>query len=156
MTGPVDDSSPSGARVLVVEDSAVEAMLLERALTEFGYAVIGPFATGEEAIAAARRERPDLILMDVALTGRLSGIEAAEQIVAERPSLVVFLTAYGDLQMKERMQRIAGSAVLGKPFSERILELTLRQLLNDRARLSPPTSSPQPDHQQTVRSQKSP
>ena len=121
------------ARVLLVEDDGMEAMLMEQILSELRYEVLGPVATGEAALEVARRERPDLVLMDVRLQGAMSGIDAAEILHREQDCPLVFVTAYGDPELGSRMRRIAGFAVLGKPVSDRIVAMTLRQVLSDRA-----------------------
>jgi CheY-like chemotaxis protein len=133
--GRVDKISPE-ARVLIVEDDPIEAMLIHRVVSDLRYAVLGPVATGEAALELARREKPDVVLMDVGLQGRMSGLEVAERLGDEQGCPCVFVTAYCDLEMGERMRRIAGSGVLGKPISDRILALTLRQVLDDRGRRS--------------------
>ena len=130
------------ARVLIVEDDAMEAMLIERVVSDLRYAVLGPVATGEAALELARRERPDVVLMDVRLQGRMNGVDAAELLRAEQDCPCVFVTAYGDPEMSERMRRIAGFAVLGKPISDRIVELTLRQVLDDRSGRTPAVTRP--------------
>jgi 1,2-diacylglycerol 3-beta-glucosyltransferase len=132
IAGEESGARPPGARVLIVEDDALEALLIERVVSDLHYAVLGPVATGEAALELARRERPDLVLMDVRLQGRMSGVEAAERLREEQDCPCVFMTAYGDPEMSARMRRIAGFAVLGKPISDRIVELTLRQVLEDR------------------------
>jgi len=126
------ESSRRSAGILIVEDDGLLAMMVEDFVAGLGYEIVASVATGEGAIAAAREHRPDLVLMDVSLQGGLSGIDAAEAICAERPCLIVFMTAYGDPGTTERMKRIAGSAVMGKPISLEILRLTLQQLLRER------------------------
>lgn len=117
------------ARILVVEDDALVGMALEALLTGLGYVIHGPVRTAEAAVQAARELFPDLILMDVKLADDRDGVEAAEAIRAERACPIVFVTAYGDPDMRRRMNRIAGIAVLGKPVSEPLVRMTLRQLL---------------------------
>jgi CheY-like chemotaxis protein len=134
MTAGAEGSRPRpSARVLIVEDDGMEAMLMERVVSDLRYEVLRPVASGEAAQALARRERPDLVLMDVRLQGAMSGIDAAEILRDEQDCPLVFVTAYGDPQLGERMRRIAGFAVLGKPISDRIVALTLRQVLSDRS-----------------------
>ena len=123
----------SHPRVLIVEDNGIEAMLIERVVSDLRYEVLGPVATGEAALDLARREKPDVVLMDVQLQGSMSGVDAAEALREEQDCPLVFVTAYGDPEMGARMRRLAGFAVLGKPISDRIVELTLRQVLDDRS-----------------------
>ena len=53
---------------------------LKNTISNLGYEVIGVVRTGEEAFSKAFEEKPDLILMDIMLSGKLNGIETAEQI----------------------------------------------------------------------------
>src|ERR671926_1021961 len=90
MTTPADKS----IRVLLVDDHAVVRKgmraLLDR---EPGLEVVGEADDGEQAVHAADRLRPDVILMDLEMP-RLGGIEATQQISAAHPeSRIVVLTA---------------------------------------------------------------
>jgi two-component system cell cycle response regulator DivK len=85
----------AGKRILVVEDNEENRNLLRDLLTAFDYELIEAL-TGEEGIAAAERERPDLILMDIQLPG-IDGYETTRQIKAN-PTLkhipIVAVTSY--------------------------------------------------------------
>jgi two-component system cell cycle response regulator DivK len=88
-------------------------------------------ATGEEGVAAAARERPDLILMDIQLPG-LDGHEATRRIKAD-PALrgvpVIAVTSYA-LSGDDRKAFDAGcDAYVTKPFSPRALLQTIRKFL---------------------------
>ena len=65
------------ARRLVVDDEAQIRRVLRTTLSSHGY-IIREAATGEEAVEAARKERPDLIIVDVNMPG-IGGIEAARK-----------------------------------------------------------------------------
>jgi CheY-like chemotaxis protein len=121
-------STPSDARILLVEDDTILALEIERVAAELGHTTFVS-VSGEDAIAQARRLRPDLVIMDVKLKGELDGIAAAEAIKRELGCEVVFMTAYGDPDLARDMRRLAGPDVLGKPISEAILRLTLKQKL---------------------------
>lgn len=114
--------------VLVVEDDTILAMEVERMAAALGYVSL-VCVSGEDAIAAARRLRPKLVLMDVKLRGDIDGIAAAEAIKGELGCEIVFMTAYGDPAIARDMRRIAGVDVLGKPISEPILRLMLKEKL---------------------------
>ena len=66
--------------ILIVEDQVIVAMTIETQLIELGYGISGITASGEEAIQMARDLQPDLILMDIDLSGRIDGITAAREI----------------------------------------------------------------------------
>jgi CheY-like chemotaxis protein len=71
----------SGKKILVVDDKEDSRVLVAKVLRLHGYEVIGA-GSGEEAIALAPKERPDLILMDVRLPGGINGLEATRLIKA--------------------------------------------------------------------------
>jgi AmiR/NasT family two-component response regulator len=72
---------------------------------------------GEEAVALARREEPDLAVMDVKMP-RLDGIEAARRILEERPIPIVMVTAYGERELVARAVEAGVFGYLVKPFRE--------------------------------------
>jgi DNA-binding NarL/FixJ family response regulator len=81
------------ARVLIVDDHEAFRAWASSALREDGLEVVSEAATGEEAIAAARAHRPDLILLDIQLPD-ISGFEVAERLRGE--AAVVVLTSSRD------------------------------------------------------------
>jgi CheY-like chemotaxis protein len=118
----------SAARILVVEDEAVVAMSECFVLESLGYQVTSSVASGEQAIAAAERESPDLVLMDVRLQGRMSGLEAAREIRRRFGIPIVFVTANeGDELDPADLQSPA--ARIPKPFTDQQLERALRETL---------------------------
>jgi DNA-binding response OmpR family regulator len=117
-------------KVLVVEDDSILAMRVEDLLRELGYVPV-VCVSGEDAVETARLIEPALVLMDVRLRGDMTGLEAAEIIRDELACPIAFMTAYGDRDTAARMRRIAGDNVMGKPLSEPILRMTIRQLIRD-------------------------
>ncbi len=116
-----------GTSVLVVEDEALIAMGITRCLTSLGYAVRGPSATGEAAIELATGDPPDVVLMDIRLSGRLSGIETAARLREQGLNVpIVFLTAYADPAALGRAENVGTFGYLVKPFEERELHATLQ------------------------------
>ena len=75
---------------------------------------------GEEAVALARSEQPDLAILDVKMP-RLDGIEAARRILDERPVPIVMLTAYGQDELVARAVEAGVFGYLVKPFREQDL-----------------------------------
>ena len=79
--------------------------------------VVGEARDGEEAVALARSERPDVAIMDVRMP-KLDGIEAARRILDERPIPIVMLTAYGQDELVGRAVEAGVFGYLVKPFRE--------------------------------------
>lgn len=103
-------------RILQVEDEAITAMQMDSALRAIpGCATLPHVATGEAAIASARKNRPDLILMDIGLAGPMDGIEAASAIRRESEVPIIFITGYEDAGLKARAESLRPLAFLMKP-----------------------------------------
>src|SRR5881397_937055 len=104
-------------RVLVAEDETIIRLDLRDLLERSGFEVCAEARDGEEAVALARSERPDLALLDVKMP-RLDGIEAARRILEERPIPIVMLTAYGQDDLVARAVEAGVFGYLVKPFRE--------------------------------------
>ena len=96
MLHTIDPTNTTKARVLIVEDESIVRWDIENTLKERGHSVVASCATGEEAVELCEEHRPQVVLMDIALAGGLSGIEAAKRIRERTGSAVVFLTANSD------------------------------------------------------------
>ena len=110
---PVRAQRPTdGARVLLVEDDPEVADMIAAALREAGYDVTRA-ANADEALAMLQAAAPiDLLLSDVVMPGRLSGVDLVREARRLRPHLpIVLATGYS-----EEVSRTAGVRVLLKPF----------------------------------------
>ncbi len=115
-------------RILVVEDHEENRNIVRDLLQSAGYEMIEAL-TGEEGVALAERERPDLILMDIQLPG-FDGYEATRQIKAN-PALraipIIAVTSYA-LSGDDQKALAAGcDAYVTKPFSPRALLAKIRE-----------------------------
>ncbi len=117
------------AKILIVEDEAFFAQNLKIHLEHVGYEVLGIVASGESAVDSVAASRPDLVMMDIILEGKMDGIEAAQLIRSRFNVPVLYLTAYADEHLFQRAKITEPSAYLLKPFSERELQLTIETAL---------------------------
>ncbi len=106
------------SKILVVDDEAIITMQLEERLTAMGYTVAGMAASGEDAVDKARRIRPDLVLMDIVMPGKMNGIEAAKIVTQELDIPVVFVTSYADDAIIEKAKSVRPYGYIVKPFNE--------------------------------------
>lgn len=104
------------SRILVVEDERLVAINLELTLESLGFEVVGNVASGEEAVHQANEMKPELVLMDILLAGKMDGIEAAEQIRSIHDIPIVYLSAYSDSPSFERVKKTEPYGYLTKPF----------------------------------------
>jgi two-component system cell cycle response regulator DivK len=120
----------SAKRVLVVDDNEDNRRILRDLLSHAGFEVVEAL-TGEDAVARAATDRPDLVLMDIQLPG-IDGYEATRRIKAQ-PALarvpVIAVTSYA-LSGDEGKARDAGcDGYVAKPFSPRALLALVRERL---------------------------
>jgi AmiR/NasT family two-component response regulator len=112
-------------RILVAEDETIIRLDLRDLLERAGFEVCAEARDGEEAVALARSEHPDLAIMDVKMP-RLDGIEAARRILDENPIPIVMLTAYGQEELVSRAVEAGVFGYLVKPFREQDLLPAIR------------------------------
>ena len=103
-------------QLLVVEGEQSIALDLSRRLTALGLTVVATVVSGEEAIQSAAQWRPDLALVDVALSGAMDGIALALQLRTMYDIPVIFLTADFDPTTLERAKVAAPYGYVQKPF----------------------------------------
>ncbi|BBL64150.1 response regulator [Methanosarcina mazei] len=106
---------------MIVEDEHIVAMGIKRMLKSLGYTVTGVASSGKDAISKAESTFPDLILMDIMLKGELDGVEAAKEIKERFDVPIVYLTAYSDSNILERVKKTGPSGYIVKPFDEKDL-----------------------------------
>lgn len=113
----VESPSPARKRILVVEDNELNMKLLNDVLEAHGYAVMST-TRGAVAVEWARRERPDLILMDLQLPD-LSGLDATQRIKADPQTCgipVVAVTAFAMTGDEKRALDHGCDAYVAKPI----------------------------------------
>ena len=108
-------------RILIVEDEMIIALSIQKTLERLGYSVPGIAVTGEDAIGMAKDLSPDLVLMDIILSGDMDGIEAARRIRMRSDQPIIYLTANADGATVERARDTQPYGYLNKPVNERDL-----------------------------------
>ncbi|MFZ0721268.1 MAG: response regulator [Xanthobacteraceae bacterium] len=104
-------------RVLLVEDEALVAMMIQETMTEFGFQVIGPVSTASEALAAARNSQFEAAVLDINLGDGM--VYTVAEILSKRGVPFVFVTGY-DAESVD--SRFAGVPVLQKPIERNMLQ----------------------------------
>ncbi len=115
--------------ILIVENDTAFAEELEGTLKELGYEIAGRVASGEEAIQVAGEWGPDLVLMDISLSGSMDGIEASEKIQCRFSIPVVYLTGHAEEETLQRAKKTEPYGYLQKPASPTELRNTIETAL---------------------------
>jgi PAS domain S-box-containing protein len=116
-------------RVLIVEDESIVGIDLKQTLIKLNYQVLDVVRTGEDAIKKAIENKPDVILMDIMLGGRITGIEAVQRIKENIDVPVIYLTAYADDKTIQSAKLTDPFGYLLKPFDERSLHSSIEMAL---------------------------
>ena len=111
-------------QILIVEDDGLLAQDLEYRLESLNYEVCAKTIFANEAISLARDLHPDLVLMDIQLSGEMDGIQAAEQI-RTFPTPIVFVTGHLDGPILERAKLTEPCGYVRKPFETADLKVAI-------------------------------
>jgi response regulator NasT len=120
--------------VIVAEDEAIIRLDIVETLKESGFDVIGQAGDGAEAVRLALELKPQLVLMDIKMTGT-DGLQAAE-ILKEHKVPVVLLTAFSSPELVERASEAGVYSYVVKPFNPSNLIPALRIALSLHERMS--------------------
>jgi DNA-binding response OmpR family regulator len=140
-------------KVLIVEDDLMLADFAEEILVEYGYEVTGIARTVAEAIALARRSRPDLVILDLRLADGGLGTDFASQLPAVGRPGILYVT--GNMSQLA-LTAADGDACLSKPYRSadlvRGLEIVAGMVATGKAQPPFPDGF-QPLHPATTKSQ---
>lgn len=112
-------------KVLIVEDDAIIAQLIEHHLMEFGHHVLDVAHNSERALDLIHNLKPDLVLLDIHILGSKDGIQVAEVIRSKYDIPFIFLTALSDKGTLERAKDVRPSGYIVKPFKASDLETSI-------------------------------
>ncbi|HEY3694341.1 response regulator [Phenylobacterium sp.] len=113
--------------VLIIEDEPVIAADIEALVRELGHNVSDIVATRQEAVEAATRAAPGLVLADIQLADGSSGVDAVKDILAEHDTPVIFITAFPERLLTG--ERPEPTFLITKPFQPETVKAAIGQAL---------------------------
>ena len=119
-------------RVLICDDEPYIVESVSYVVRKAGFDVVTA-EDGEEALAAAHREKPDLVFLDIMMPG-IAGDEVCRRLKADpstKDTHVVILTARGQEEDERRAMEMGADEFMTKPFSPRKLRARILELLGD-------------------------
>lgn len=123
----------TGKTVLIVDDEEVVRDFFARTLTE--YRVLTA-AGGEEALETVKKDKPDLVLLDIKMPG-IDGIETLRQIKQIDESIaVIMLSAHGTLETNLEAARLGAYSSIAKPFDLNDMKSVIKSALVKKKRLT--------------------
>lgn len=122
--------SMADRRIMVVEDEEILRLGTTLHLKSFGYDVVGNFRSGEEAVKNVIDLKPDVILMDINLAGKMDGIETVKEIRKKLDIPVVYLSVYSDSETIKRAESTNLFRYMIKPLDEDELKFTIEAAID--------------------------
>lgn len=117
------------ANILIVEDEKIIGLDIQHRLRSLNYNVIGLVRSGEEAIVFIRKNRPEIVLMDIMLAGKLDGIETSVIVKKEFQLPVIFTTSLSDEETVDRAKITEPFGYIVKPVNDRDLQIAIEMAL---------------------------
>ena len=115
-------------RIMVIEDEAIIAMDISGIVEEMGHEVTGIARTRDAAVDLARKQPPDMILADIQLADKSSGIDAVNHIFSEMGEVpVVFITAFPERLLTG--ERPEPAFLITKPYTEDQVQSAVSQAM---------------------------
>jgi DNA-binding LytR/AlgR family response regulator len=118
-------------RILIVEDEMLIAANISLDLSNLGYEVTGILPRAEEALIHIQQNRPDILLLDIQLKGKMNGIQLALKVKETMDIPIIFLTANSDEKHFELAKEAKPYAFISKPFKKLDLQRAV-QLVESR------------------------
>lgn len=103
--------------ILIVEDDFIQSFVLEHQLKSFNYHVIGIAKSGEEAIVLAEKYKPDVVIMDISLKGKLDGVETAKMLLESSDISIIYISGHLQEFYRNRVKQTNYIDIIDKPFS---------------------------------------
>jgi CheY-like chemotaxis protein len=120
----------SSAHVFIVEDDQLLATALSAQVEMLGYRIAGTANSGEDAVRGVLQSKPQVVIMDMRLSGRMTGLDAAKSIRRDLEVPIIFYTARGgDSLLKQEVATMGNAQLLQKPAQEQTLLAALCAML---------------------------
>jgi two-component system, response regulator PdtaR len=103
-------------KILIIEDEMLHGVYLKSFIESSGYHVLDIVSNGEDAVLVALENHPDLIISDILLKGKMSGLDTVEEILREVDIPFIFLTALSDNVVIDRAAHLSPHAIVNKPY----------------------------------------
>ena len=102
-------------KILVVDENRLATIKIKEKLEKFGYKILTA-TTGKEAVKIAIENNPEIILINIQLTGKMSGIEAVKKIHSYHNIPIIYMTDYWDEEILEKVKLTNPYGFILKPL----------------------------------------
>lgn len=131
----------TGKKILIIEDEPLIARDLKRICTKLGYVVAGIAYHSDQALDMLSCRKYDLVLLDISLSGSLSGIDIGKLIHENRKVPFIYVTSFADRTTLSLAKANFPSGYVVKPFEEKDIFTSIEVALVNNSQLSKPDRS---------------
>jgi DNA-binding LytR/AlgR family response regulator len=118
-------------KIQIVEDELLVARDLAERLKQSGYEVVHISDNMDEAVAAFKKHAPDLVLLDITISGTKTGIDIAHAITEIQPTPFIYITAHADALTVNKAKNTFPAAYVIKPFTTNSLLVSIELALHN-------------------------
>ena len=111
--------------ILIVEDEILVAQELSQSIVLLGYNVVGIASSSKSALTLVEETKPNLILMDIRIKGKVDGIDTAKEIKQRYDIPIIYTTALSGEEEIQRAVRTNPSAYILKPYNKQALKAAI-------------------------------
>lgn len=113
---------------MIVEDDLLLLLVEERLVKRLGYEVVGTASDAVVALSMVKKVKPDILLVDINLRGRLNGVEMMEELIQEGEHIpVIYLTGEQNPELISRAKSEVCVDFLHKPVTTAVLKQSLEK-----------------------------
>lgn len=116
-------------RILLVEDDDIVARVADWRLQKIGYEVCGRATNSTDAVRMAEELHPDLVLMDIKISGTTDGVSTAKLLKKTVDVPIIYLTSHTDDETITRAAETEPAGFIAKPFDDKDLKIAIELAL---------------------------
>lgn len=112
--------------IMIIEDEVITQRYLKDILGQHEVARVDCLDNAKDALSQVKKEKYDMILMDINIKGSMDGIQLAREILRTHTLPIVFITAHNDSETFQEVLELSPYGFIGKPFSSRDVEVAIQ------------------------------
>jgi len=120
-------------QILLVEDDDIVARVATWRLQKIGYEVCGRATNSADAVQLAMKLHPDLVLMDIKISGTSDGVSTAKVLKKTMNVPIIYLTSHTDDETIARAAETQPAGFIAKPFDDKDLKISIEVALRKKA-----------------------
>ncbi len=117
-------------KIVIIGDESLISLDFKRMLTQANYDIVGVYSSGEETIEKIGAVNPDIILVDIMLAGKLTGIETVSKLKEKSDICVIYITSNAYESVSDEVKETYPMAFLNKPVDQQQLLCTIELAIN--------------------------